>query len=129
MKRGRYSVIANSKDGVCKLELVDNKPPDRVCFINEDSPKATKFADPDMKQAKPVPLRKTYGPASNGQIPSESEIMQSLRSKGYSSLKDIDAVMLETNGDILVYKQSRNERYLFNPTRCQDGLNTLQRNY
>ena len=51
--------------------------------------------------------------------------MQSLRSKGYSSLKDIDAVMLETNGDILVYKQSRNERYLFNPTRCQDGLNTL----
>ena len=70
MKRGRYSVIANSKDGVCKLELVDNKPPDRVCFINEDSPKATKLSDPDMKQAKPVPLRKTYGPASNGQIPS-----------------------------------------------------------
>lgn len=68
VKRGRYAVIANSKDGGCKLELVDTKPPDRVCFINEDSPEATKLSDPDLKEARPVPWRKTYGPASNGQM-------------------------------------------------------------
>jgi uncharacterized membrane protein YcaP (DUF421 family) len=32
----------------------------------------------------------------------ESEIMQSLRSKGYSSLQDVDAVVLETNGNISI---------------------------
>lgn len=68
VKRGRYTVIANSKDGRCKLELVDTKPPDRVCFINEDSPEATKLSDPDLKETKPVPWRKTYGPAANGQM-------------------------------------------------------------
>jgi uncharacterized membrane protein len=61
-------VIANSKGGKCKLELVDTKPSDRVCFINEDSPEATKLSDPDLKEAKPVPWRKTYGPAANGQM-------------------------------------------------------------
>jgi membrane-bound metal-dependent hydrolase YbcI (DUF457 family) len=41
VKRGRYTLAATSKDGGCKLELVDQKPPDRVCFINEDSPEMT----------------------------------------------------------------------------------------
>jgi hypothetical protein len=67
VKRGRYEIVASSKDG-CHLELVDTKPPDRVCFINEDSPQATKLSDPDLKEAKAVPWRKTYGPASNGQM-------------------------------------------------------------
>jgi hypothetical protein len=68
VKRGRYAMIASLKDGGCKLELVDTKPSDRVCFINEDSPEATKLSDPDLKEARPVPWRKTYGPAANGQM-------------------------------------------------------------
>jgi hypothetical protein len=68
VKRGRYAIIASPKNGGCKLELVDTKPPDRVCFINEDSPEATKLSDPDLKESRPVPWRKTYGPATNGQM-------------------------------------------------------------
>jgi len=32
----------------------------------------------------------------------ESEIFQSLRSSGYSSLNDVEAIVLETNGDISI---------------------------
>ena len=48
VKRGRYTLAAKSKDGACKLELVDQKPPDRVYFINEDSPETTHLSDPDL---------------------------------------------------------------------------------
>jgi hypothetical protein len=68
VKRGRYTLAAKSKDGACKLELVDQKPPDRVCFINEDSPETTQLSDPDLKESKAVPWRRTYGPAANGQM-------------------------------------------------------------
>ena len=68
VKRGRFTLAANSKDGGCNLELVDTKPPDRVVFINEDSPEATKLSDPDLKEYKAVPWRRTYGPATNGQL-------------------------------------------------------------
>jgi hypothetical protein len=68
MKRGRFTLAASSTDGECKLELLDLKPPDRVCFINEDSPEATKLSDPDLKEFRAVPWRRTYGPASNGQL-------------------------------------------------------------
>jgi len=68
VKRGRYTLIARSKDRSCKLELVDLNPPDRVCFLNEDSPEATKLSDPDLKESRSVPWRRTYGPASNGQL-------------------------------------------------------------
>lgn len=68
VKRGRYMLAARSKDGGCKLELVDQKPPDRVCFINEDSPEMTKLSDPDLKELRAVPWRRTYGPAANGQL-------------------------------------------------------------
>jgi hypothetical protein len=68
VKRGRYALMASSKDAECKLELVDQKPPDRVCFINEDSPEMTKLSDPDLKESKAVPWRRTYGPAANGQL-------------------------------------------------------------
>lgn len=68
VKRGRFALSAKSKDGTCSLELVDTKPPDRVYFINEDSPQATKLSDPDLKEYRAVPWRKTYGPAANGQL-------------------------------------------------------------
>ncbi|MGA3059219.1 MAG: metal-dependent hydrolase [Candidatus Bathyarchaeia archaeon] len=68
VKRGRYTLAAKSKDGACKLELVDQKPPDRVCFINEDSPETTQLSDPDLKESRAVPWRRTYGPATNGQM-------------------------------------------------------------
>ena len=68
VKRGRFTLAAKSKDGACNLELVDMKPLDRVVFINEDSPEATKLSDPDLKEYKSVPWRRTYGPASNGQL-------------------------------------------------------------
>ena len=68
VKRGRYTLTARSKDNECKLELVDQNPPDRVCFINEDSPEMTKLSDPDLKQSGTVPWRRTYGPAANGQL-------------------------------------------------------------
>ena len=55
VKRGRYTLSAKSKDGGCKLELVDTKPHDRVCFINENSPEATKLSDPDLKETRAVP--------------------------------------------------------------------------
>jgi LexA-binding, inner membrane-associated putative hydrolase len=68
VKRGRYELVAKSEDGVCKLELVDQKPPDRVCFKNEDSPEMTKLSSPDLVESRPVPWRRTYGPAANNQI-------------------------------------------------------------
>jgi hypothetical protein len=68
VKRGRYTLAAKSKDGACKLELVDQNPPDRVCFINEDSPETTQLSDPDLKESRAVPWRRTYGPAANGQL-------------------------------------------------------------
>ena len=68
VKRGRYTLAARSKDRSCILELVDQNPPDRVCFLNEDSPEATKLSDPDLKELRAVPWRRTYGPASNGQL-------------------------------------------------------------
>jgi hypothetical protein len=68
VKRGRYTLAATPKDDGCKLELVDQKPPDRVCFINEDSPETTKLSDPDLKESRAVPWRRTYGPAANGQL-------------------------------------------------------------
>jgi hypothetical protein len=68
VKRGRYTLAATSKDKACKLELVYQNPPDRVCFINEDSPEMTKLSDPDLKESRAVPRRRTYGPAANGQL-------------------------------------------------------------
>ncbi len=68
VKRGRYTLAALSKDNACKLTLVDQNPQDRVSFINEDSPEMTKLSDPDLKQPKAVPWRRTYGPAANGQL-------------------------------------------------------------
>src|SRR5665647_2929831 len=68
VKRGRYTLAARSKDDGCKLELVDQKPPDRVCFINENSPEMIKLSDPDLKEPRAVPRRRTYGPAANGQL-------------------------------------------------------------
>ncbi len=66
--RGRYTLAAISRQEGCKLELVDQKPSDRVCFINEDSPEMTKISDPDLKEWRAVPWRRTYGPAANGQL-------------------------------------------------------------
>ena len=68
VKRGRYTLTTRSKDRSCTLELVDQKPPDRVCFLNEDSPEATKLSDPDLKESRTVPWRRTYGPLANGQL-------------------------------------------------------------
>ncbi len=68
VKRGRYTLTARSKAESCTLELVDQNPPDRVCFLNEDSPEATKLSDPDLKESRAIPWRRTYGPASNGQL-------------------------------------------------------------
>jgi len=68
VKRGRYTVTATSKDGVCNLELIDQNPPDRVCFINEKSRETTKLSDPDLKESRVVPWRRTYGPVANGQL-------------------------------------------------------------
>ena len=68
VKRGKYTLVAKPKDGACRLELIDQKPVDRVCFINEDSPEMTKLSSPDLVESKPVPWRRTYGPAANNQI-------------------------------------------------------------
>jgi hypothetical protein len=68
VKRGRYTLAARSKDDGCKMLLVDQNPPDRVCFINEDSPETTKLSDPDLKESRAVPWRRTYGSAANGQL-------------------------------------------------------------
>ena len=68
VKRGRYVLAARSEDAGCKLKLVDQNPPDSVCFINEDSPEMTKLSDPDLKEYRAVPWRRTYGPAANGQL-------------------------------------------------------------
>ena len=68
VKRGRYTLTSTLKDGVCKPELIDQNPPDRVCFINEKSRETTKLSDPDLKESKAVPWRRTYGPAANGQL-------------------------------------------------------------
>jgi len=61
-------LTATSKDGACKLELIDQNQPDRVCFINEKSRETTKLSDPDLKESKAFPWRRTYGPAANGQL-------------------------------------------------------------
>jgi hypothetical protein len=68
VKRGRFTLAAKSKGGACQLDLEDLKPTDRVCFINEDSPEMTNLSDPDLKETRAVPWRRTYGPAANGQM-------------------------------------------------------------
>lgn len=68
VKRGRFTLAANSNGGKCTLELVDQKTSDRVSFLNEDSPEMTKFSTPDLVESNPVPWRRTYGPAANNQI-------------------------------------------------------------
>ncbi len=68
VKRGRYALAARSKATSCTLELVDQKPADRIFFLNEDSPEATKLSDPDLKEYRTVPWRRTYGPVANGQL-------------------------------------------------------------
>ena len=68
VKRGRYSIAPKSKNGECKIELIDENPPDRVCFLHEDSPEVTKLSDTDLKETRAVPWRRTYGPAANGQL-------------------------------------------------------------
>lgn len=68
VNRGRYTLATKRKGGGCKMELVDQKPPDRVCFLNEDSAEMTKISEPDLKESRAVPWRRTYGPAANGQL-------------------------------------------------------------
>ena len=68
VKRGRYALKAETKNQKCQINLVDQNPSDRVCFISEDSQEMTALSDPDLKQSKQVPWRRTYGPASNNQI-------------------------------------------------------------
>lgn len=59
-------------DGKCTIELIDqksnNKLTDRVYFQNEDTVEMTKISNPDLVESGPVPWRRTYGPALNGQI-------------------------------------------------------------
>lgn len=55
----------------------------------------------------------------------ESEIMQSLRSNGYSSLKDADAVVLETNGNISVIgKLNKHEKSTLKDINAPQNLET-----
>lgn len=68
VKRGRYLLAAKSINDSCRIELVDQKLCDRVYFTNEDSDEMTKLSNPDLKESKPVPWRRTYGPAANGQF-------------------------------------------------------------
>ena len=71
LHRHYTTIIAGAteqKDGQCGLELLDQKVPDRVYFFNEDTPEMTKLSDPDLQESKPVPWRRTYGLALNGQI-------------------------------------------------------------
>jgi hypothetical protein len=68
VKRGKYALAAKEKNGSCRLDLVDQKTQDRVSFLNEDSPEMTKISAPDLKENKPIPWRRTYGPAENNQM-------------------------------------------------------------
>ncbi len=68
VKRGRYALLAKSRGSGCKLELADQNPSDRVCFLNEDSPELSKLSVPELRESKPVPWRRTYGPAVNNQL-------------------------------------------------------------
>ena len=68
IKRGRYSLVSTEENNKCTVILSDQNPPDRVYFYNEDSPELTKMADPDLEETKPVPWRRTYGPALNGKL-------------------------------------------------------------
>jgi hypothetical protein len=61
-----FSLFQACEEG--SLHLIDQNPPDRVCFINEKSRETTKLSDPDLKQSKAFPWRRTYGPAANGQL-------------------------------------------------------------
>jgi hypothetical protein len=68
VKRGRYSLGPSEENDKCTVTLLDQNPPDRVYFYNEDSPELTKLADPDLEETKAVPWRRTYGPALNGKL-------------------------------------------------------------
>lgn len=68
VKRGKFALAAKGKNASCKLDLVDQETQDRVSFLNEDSPEMTKISAPDLKESKPIPWRRTYGPAENNQI-------------------------------------------------------------
>jgi len=68
VKRGRYALDVKSEHRECKLVLLDQKPTDRVSFLHEDSPQMTALSEPDLKETKAVPWRRTYGPVANGQL-------------------------------------------------------------
>lgn len=68
VKRGIYGYGSQLKDGKCAVQLIKQEQNDRVSFLDEDSIEMTGISDPDLREMKPVPWRRTYGPAKNGKI-------------------------------------------------------------
>lgn len=80
VKRGRYAYASQASDSGCTIQLVDQDLGDKAktYFLNEDSIEFTKLSDPDLSEPKPVPWRRTYGPAKNGGILDSSIFVGSL---------------------------------------------------
>jgi hypothetical protein len=64
--RGRYGYGATEKEEKCAVDLIDEEPEGGVSYLYEDTVEMTKLADPDLRLKRPVPWRRTYGPALNG---------------------------------------------------------------
>lgn len=80
VSRGRFAYASQSTDQGCAIQLVDQDLGDktRTYFLNEDSIEFTRLSDPDLSVPKPVPWRRTYGPAKNGGILDTSIFIASL---------------------------------------------------
>jgi hypothetical protein len=78
--RGRYAYASKATDQGCAIQLMDQDLGDKTktYFLNEDSTEFTKLSDPDLSVSKPVPWRRTYGPAKNGGILDTSIFIGSL---------------------------------------------------
>lgn len=68
VKRGQLAVVAQPGNTGCSIALANQNPPDKTSFRNEDTTQFTAFSDPQLRQPTPVPWRRTYGPALNGQL-------------------------------------------------------------
>ena len=80
VKRGRYGYGCELKSGVCNIKIIEQPidPGQRVYFYQEDPKELTKLSDPDLAVPKPIPWRRTYGPALNGQMLDQSVFISSL---------------------------------------------------
>jgi hypothetical protein len=82
VSRGRYVYACRREGDRCKiLSKPQDRPPEQnVIYYQEDPIELTQQSNPDLKEPKQVPWRRTYGPAFNGGIADNTMLLGSFAS-------------------------------------------------